>query len=246
MPDVEWNHAIWDAGYRWVQGGDEWSAAWGGARSQWMGTIYPRIATFLPANRILEIAPGQGRWSQFLVPLCTEFIGVDLSLNCIQECKRRFAAASRARFVTNDGISLRMVEDDSIDFVFSFDSLVHAELDVMREYTWQILQKLTGTGAAFLHHSNGCSAQAIPDDVRRQNRAQSVSTERVKEIIEDCSGRVLIQEEITWAGPSRIDCITTFCKSTAFADCPYKLLQNDDFLVEARLIRAYQSHYSLR
>jgi len=37
-------------------------------------------------------------------------------------------------YFINDGRSLDMLENNSIDFAFSFDSLLHAEIDVMHAY----------------------------------------------------------------------------------------------------------------
>jgi methyltransferase family protein len=245
MPDVDWNRYTWDRGYQWTGDGDEWSAAWGGARAHWFGSILPRINRFLPAHRVLEIAPGHGRWSQFLVKQCTEYFGVDLSETCIQACRRRFAAEGRAHFLTNDGKSLAMVPDGAIDFVFSYDSLVHAEIDVVREYMWQIVQKLTPTGVAYIHHSNGAGEGVDVDIARRNNRALSVSGSLVKELIEDCSGKVLVQEEVIWDRSTRIDCMTTFCAGGAFENCAYRLLKNDMFMIEATLVHDFQSPYDL-
>ena len=131
MPDLHWNHATWNDEYGWEKDGDEWSAAWGSARAQWYGTIYPRVGSFLPANRILEIAPGHGRWSQFLLGQCDEYYGVDISANCIDICRRRFAAPGRVHFSQNDGRSLDMVPDDHIDFVFSYDLVDARGRDVL-------------------------------------------------------------------------------------------------------------------
>jgi hypothetical protein len=54
----------------------------------------------------------------------------------------------------NDGRSLDMIEDESIDFVFSFDSLVHADSGTVRSYMLQIARKLRFSGTGFIHHSN--------------------------------------------------------------------------------------------
>ena len=54
----------------------------------------------------------------------------------------------------NDGKSLAMVPDESVNFAFSFDSLVHADLDVLRAYLVELRNKLSPDGVAFLHHSN--------------------------------------------------------------------------------------------
>jgi hypothetical protein len=61
-----------------------------------------------------------------------------------------------------------MIADGSIDLAFSFDSLVHAEADVLSFYLAQLATKLRSDGVAFIHHSTppltrarqrvGCSA----------------------------------------------------------------------------------------
>jgi ubiquinone/menaquinone biosynthesis C-methylase UbiE len=118
MPTLEWNSQEWDTSYQWSDAGDEWSEVWGGSETQWAATLLPRVRNFLPASTILEIAPGHGRWTQYLVKLCDIYIGIDLAANCIAACQERFKAASHASFFVNDGRSLPMVPDNSVDFVF--------------------------------------------------------------------------------------------------------------------------------
>ena len=236
----------WNDQYEWEKDGDEWSAAWGSARAQWYGMIYPRIVCFIPASRILEIAPGRGRWTQFLLGQCNEYYGVDISGKCIDFCRRRFAASGRVHFSENDGLSLEMVPDDHVDFVFSFDSLVHVEEDVLRHYMWQLCQKLTKSGVAFIHHSNALGEDVDPNEVTANVRATSVSAELVKEMIEDSGGRTLIQEEVNWGARTRIDCMTTFCREGAYTGHDYRLMKNNDFMTEATLIRQFHNQYNLR
>jgi SAM-dependent methyltransferase len=120
----------------------------------WYGSILPRIHNFVPANTILEIGPGFGRWSQFLANHCEKLILVDLSSKCIDACKKRFAGNPRINYYVNDGFSLEMIPDDSIDLVFSFDSLVHVEDDVIKKYISQLSKKLKQNGVGVIHHSN--------------------------------------------------------------------------------------------
>jgi SAM-dependent methyltransferase len=242
MPDLEWNKTLWNDQYTWPESGDEWSKYWGGPRAQWYGAIFPRITRWLPAQRVLEIAPGFGRWTQFLLRQTTEFYGVDLSARCVQRCRQRFLAFDRAHFIQNDGVSLQLIEDGAIDFVFSFDSLVHVELDVLAPYCQQIIAKLSASGAAFIHHSNAANG-VNADNPNAEGRAKSVSWQAVKEIIERAGGRVLMQEEINWAGVARTDCLTTFCKASAYPYVPYVRLENDKFMDEMVLISADIAHY---
>jgi ubiquinone/menaquinone biosynthesis C-methylase UbiE len=121
----------------------------GGARRHWEHFLLPRIRRFLPAGTILEIAPGHGRWTQFLAPYCQQLIVVDLSPSCIDFCKQRFATLQNISYFTNDGSSLEMVADGSLDFAFSFDSLVHADAATVEQYVRQLQKKLR-PGAAVL------------------------------------------------------------------------------------------------
>ena len=152
MPSVEENLRVWDQSYDWTQEGNEWSAAWGGPEAEWFGTIFPRIHGFLPNGTILEIAPGFGRWTHYLKDYCDKLILVDLSEKCIEACRRRFSSSSHITYHVNDGRSLEMIADKSVDFVFSFDSLVHAEADVLEAYLIQLGRKLKLKGTGFVHH----------------------------------------------------------------------------------------------
>ena len=154
MVTVDENKAWWDEAYDWRESGDEWSEPWGGASNQWHGSVFPRVHRFLPAPRILEIGCGFGRWTQFLKDQCDHLTALDLAENCIAACEERFADATNITFVVNDGSSLEMIEDSSIDFVFSFDSLVHVDQSTLDRYIAQLPRILTPAGAAFLHHSN--------------------------------------------------------------------------------------------
>ena len=154
MPTVEQNLFLWGKADGWKDDGDKWSVKWGGTELEWWTSIFPRIRQFVPASTILEIAPGFGRWTQFLKGFCQQLIAVDVSPACIERCKERFASDPHVHCYVNDGKSLPMVEDASVDFAFSFDSLVHVEADVIAAYLDQLGKKLKPGGFAFLHHSN--------------------------------------------------------------------------------------------
>lgn len=161
MPTLEWNRDVWDRNYDWADGGDEWSAPWGGSEAEWRSCILPRVARFLSANSILEIAPGFGRWTEQLIPHCNTYLGVDLAERCVTACTDRFSGHEGVRFEVNDGQSLPMVPDGSVDLVFSFDSLVHVEDDVIDAYLKEFRRVLSKDGVAFIHHSNAAAYRAM-------------------------------------------------------------------------------------
>jgi SAM-dependent methyltransferase len=242
MPDLAWNKRWWEEEYRWVTGGEEWSESWGGSEAQWFGSIYPRIHRLLPVDRVLEIAPGFGRWTKFLMPLTRrEYVGVDISSECVTRCRDIFRKVKRARFYTNDGLSLDMVRDATFDFVFSFDSLVHAEIDVLEAYVPQVLRKLRAGGAAFLHHANWLAAGEADNP---HGRAVSVTADNVRQLVERSGGVMLLQETINWGTNACIDCFSVFGRSDGHRAPDRIDIHNPHFMTEASIIRDVQSAYS--
>jgi len=179
MPTLDQNLKIWNDLQNWPDHGDNWSNQFGGTEALWWFVLYPRIHRFVPASSILEIAPGHGRWTEFLQYLCGSMIAVDLSETCIEHCKKRFVGSRHISFHTNDGSSLEVVPDGSVDFVFSFDSLVHAEKDVIESYVLQLSKKLKPNGVGFIHHSNLGVYRRRLDIVSLYRRLPSAFCERI-------------------------------------------------------------------
>jgi hypothetical protein len=199
----------------------------------------PRIHRFLPAKTILEIALGFGRWTKFLIPHAQSFTGIDLSEECVDACRESFATVKKATFRLNDGRSL-VDAPNHLDFVFSFDSMVHVEIDVLDGYIAQIVPKLAATGAAFIHHSNFADAPATVENIH--GRATDVSARAIAASVEKHGGRVIIQELVNWGCEDHlIDCMTIFSRGVP---APYTVLHNPDFFLEAASIKKTQAVYS--
>jgi SAM-dependent methyltransferase len=243
MPDLAWNENYWSRQYNWCDGGEEWSEVWGGSEAQWYGSLLPRLHRFLPARSILEIAPGFGRWTKHLLPLCDRYLGIELSDECTKECKKRFALTDKASFVRNDGLSLSAAEDNAFDLIFSFDSLVHAEIDVIDNYVRQSINKLQKNGAAFIHHSNLLEFGNVVETSHR--RARTVSAPIVANIIRNAGGRMIVQEVVNWGCSGLIDCFSLFGRADRDWDKHPIYLRNPRYMDEAKIIGEFQSHYAL-
>jgi hypothetical protein len=132
---------------------------------------------------------------------------VDLTERCIEHCRDKFSAYPHLECWTNDGQSLDMIEDETLDFVFSFDSLVHAEAPVLRAYLAQLATKLKPGGVGFIHHSNLASL-AQPDGTtpswvaRRNWRGESMSTRLFREYCRESGLHCRTQEIINWVSRS--------------------------------------------
>jgi 2-polyprenyl-3-methyl-5-hydroxy-6-metoxy-1,4-benzoquinol methylase len=265
MPTVEQNKQQWNQDYEWTRQGEEWSAVWGGSEAQWFGAILPRIHAFLPTSTILEIAPGFGRWTTYLKKHCESLAVVDLAEECIKACQQRFAADSHISYYVNDGKSLAMIQDKSIDFVFSFDSLVHAEAEVIEAYLNQLAMKLSPNGIGFIHHSNlGRYQQAfslidtIPSEFRElvvnRNflaathwRAGSMTAELFADYCNQSGLHCISQELINWGTEELlIDCFSVFTPKNSIWARPNNVIENKDFMREAVLIQQLSRLYTLK
>jgi ubiquinone/menaquinone biosynthesis C-methylase UbiE len=256
MADVEANLEVWEEGWDWSAGGEEWSASWGGTRALWHAVLLPRLHVFVPTGTILEVAPGHGRWTQFLKDLCERLVVVDLSEHCIEHCRRRFADAANIEYHVNDGRSLGMVPDRSVDLAFSFDSLVHVDSDVLGAYLDELARTLKPDGIGWLHHSvagdygrlNALSRR-MPERLRRPLvhrgvlldayawRAEDVTSERFAASCERVGLACPSQERITWEwGPYLTDAISLVTPRGSRWDRPPRRSRNFLFRRDTRRV----------
>jgi SAM-dependent methyltransferase len=222
-PNVQGNRTFW-SNYAWPEGGDEWSRPWGSTEAMWDSTIMPRLAPVLrqvaggggmKVGHILEIACGHGRVSRYLRPLCERLMCVDIVPRCVAATRAMFECDAGVAVHETDGMRLDCVADASVDLVFSWDSLVHADITVMRSYVGETRRVLRVGGAAFLHHSN--LAQHAGDLTGTEGAAllggrnKTVSAELVREACGYAGGGLVCesQELLPWnPGPRWTDCIS--------------------------------------
>jgi SAM-dependent methyltransferase len=269
VPDVNENLKVWSEVWDWSDAGEGWSDWWGGTPALWFGAILPRIHAFVPTKTILEIAPGYGRWTEYLKDFCDRLIAVDLTEKCIESCRTRFRGADNIEYHVNDGRSLEMVEDSSVDFVFSFDSLVHVDEDVLEPYLAQLAAKLRPNGVGFFHHSNlgsyrmavrmtlGAARHVIPQRfvlpmVKRGLlvnlgawRAERMTAKRFRELCEASGLACVGQELISWEyGAYQIDSLSTFTPRGSVWERPVRVVRNPEFRREAGRMALYYGRSS--
>jgi SAM-dependent methyltransferase len=247
MPSLEMNRRLWSS-YDWRGAGEEWSENWGDTSNLWHATLMPRLSPWLGNVRAVEIGAGHGRLTDYLKSYCRSLVLVDLAPRCIDFCRQRFAGASHLEFVVNDGRSLAFLPDGTIDLVFSFDSLVHADCDVIGAYLAEIERVLRVGGHAMIHHSNLAAVleeQAHRADDNFHMRARDVRAE----IVADMASRLetlecRTQELISWDASLRlIDCISTFVRSMPRSQAGVDRFRNPDFYPRARELRALAARY---
>ncbi len=241
MPSIAENLANWNDPEHWQDDGDEWSESWGSSASMWFGSILPRIHPFLPTGHLLEIACGHGRVTAHLLGHCERYTGVDLAPTCVAVCKRRFAGVGKAAFSLCDGRTLPEVAEASVDFVCSWDSLVHAELDAVEGYLRELARVLRPGGTAFLHHSNlaACLAEAGGGVVPNPHwRASSVSAVIVQRLAAASGLACEAQEVLQWGGEVWNDCFTLLRRpARGEVVAPTRTIRHPSFALELEHFR---------
>jgi SAM-dependent methyltransferase len=248
MPSLSENLETWGQRYPWTKGGDEWSDTWGGTEPLWWGTIFPRLRPFLPARTIVEIGPGFGRVTQYLQRFAERLQLVDLTQKCLDACRERFAKLEHLSFHRTDGSTLPGVVDRSVDLVVSYDSLVHAEADVLQGYVRELARVLAPGGAAFIHHSNvgAClDAQGKPTIPNEHWRATTMSADLFAKYCADVGLVCPAQELIAWDGANLMDCISTATRPGSVHDRPHCRIENPRFMNEAERARSLVALYGL-
>jgi SAM-dependent methyltransferase len=238
--------------YEWIAAGEEWSEPWGGSAAQWFGSILPRIHAALPAETILEIGSGFGRWSHYLKEHCSDLHLVDPDAQCMEACRRRFGADANVSYHRNEGDSLAMIPDGSIDFIFSFDSLVHVRPETIESYLSQFATKLKENGLGFIHHSNlGETKSSLTSQLTRGRKSAAADHQRDPQMTaalfrEGCERnglKCVCQELVNWRGRRLIDCFSTIARKDSKWQTAPRPYRNRDFMREAELIRRIAKNY---
>ncbi len=144
----------WNQEDLWVDLGNEWNHELG-MEYMWENNLSRFIEPYAKGNS-MEIACGFGRITAEVLERCKEIDNLyvsDLNENCVAGCVRRFGKRISGYYV-NDGFTLPMVQDLSMDFVYSYDAFVHMHKDVVFSYIKEIHRILKPGSYCFLHTSD--------------------------------------------------------------------------------------------
>lgn len=171
--NLQWNKKTWgDSEAQWrdlYQFGYYWP---GGSNQK--NNIVTMIAEkyllpFLDGRRdlkIMELAPGGGRFTPELIRLSREMHLIDYNEVCIKICKERFVYYPDMHFYVNDGTSVAGVAGGDFDLIACWDSMVHMATSVIEKYMRSFTTKLTVGGIAWLDHSGrGLNQQGCRSDM---------------------------------------------------------------------------------
>jgi SAM-dependent methyltransferase len=157
LGSIAWNEKTFGNPEEWALNGDKWTfhAEFSGQPyEKWKQSLVIRfLDPYLgPDVDVLEVAPGYGRWTEFMVGHSRSLVLVDLVANSIDVCRERFGSHPEVSFIANDGRSLP-VASESVDLIWSFGGFVHIDPKDVDSYLAEIRRVLRPGGRYVIHHS---------------------------------------------------------------------------------------------
>jgi len=182
--------------------------------AQWADTIWPRIQG-VDFTTTVEIGPGGGRNSERLKDLASTLYLVDLNEYALETCRKRFATYGGAcdiKYIKTDGVSLPGIEDASVSFVYSWDSMVHFDRTVMDRYVAEFARVMKPGARGFVHHSNYGARDVVLGIGEAPHFRSNMS--KVDFALQANRHGLLVpcQELVDWVDDRALDCISFFYK----------------------------------
>ncbi len=205
---IRWN-AGWNT-YSWEKDGDEWNNQalfCNQPYEEWKNSIFKRFIkpNIKKESVVLEIAPGHGRWTEFVLD-AKKIILVDLNEECIRFCMNKFSKLKNINYFANDGRTLSFIEDNSIDFIFSYDSFVHMKKEIIDSYFQEFYRILKKPGKAIIHHAGRRNPAFYTLNHRANEGSRSdVSKKDIKKLAEKNKLEVIYQID-SWGKKKEYNC----------------------------------------
>jgi SAM-dependent methyltransferase len=122
--------------------------------AQWQILIWPLIKD-CDFSIVVDLGAGHGRNTDFLLKHAVKLYAVDINVENIEYMKNRFGIDNeQLTYIVNNGIDIAAIADGQVTFVYSFDSMVHFDSDVVRAYLKEFQRILKPGGYGFCHYSN--------------------------------------------------------------------------------------------
>jgi hypothetical protein len=125
--NIEANVKQWND-YEWKLDGDEWTGQaelCGVSYNVWKTSLVDHlICPYVdPGAHVIEVAPGHGRWSEYIIPSSGFVTLDDLSPNCLCFCRKRFSQYENVDYYLTTGTSLPYYCNNKLDHIVTVELL---------------------------------------------------------------------------------------------------------------------------
>jgi ubiquinone/menaquinone biosynthesis C-methylase UbiE len=110
------------------------------------------IPFITPDTTLLEIGPGGGRWTRYMLD-AKRIYAVDYHQELLDELKSNFNRRN-ITFVKNNGDDFPSLPDGSVDFLFSFGTFVHLDVEIIDRYLKNMKRLLKPGSVVVIQYSD--------------------------------------------------------------------------------------------
>jgi len=177
--NLQWNRQTWGRDEKLWRETYRYGYYWPGGSNQKNNIVTIMAEKYLLPHldgrrdlKIMELAPGGGRFTPELIRLSREMHLVDYNEACIAICRERFKYYPDMQFYVNDGTSVDCVPDTDFDLIACWDSMVHMATTVIEKYIAGFARKLAPNGIVWVDHSGkGLSERGCRSDMTKEKMA---------------------------------------------------------------------------
>lgn len=182
---------------------------------QWKIFIEPIIEKYpIDYANVIDFAAGFGRNAARLLRNGSGHVtAVDVNADCIRAIESAFPP-EKVTAILNNGFDLDGLEDNCYTFLYTFDAMVHFDLEIVASYVPEFYRVLKPGAYAFIHHSN-FSDKPGNDFTRNGPHWRNFMSADVFRHIAMHSGFVVEEQALmSWGAAENVDCRTILRKPT--------------------------------
>jgi len=175
----------------------------------WQHLIWPMLSRHaVDFSHTLELACGYGRNSRKLLEAgAASLTLVDVNPDNIEYCREHIQPLGDVSLIQNNGIDLSPLGEETFTFVYTFDSMVHFDLELVISYVAEFSRVLKVGGLSFIHHSNYSESPGV-EFQSNPNWRNFMSAKIMRHIAIRNKFEVVEQQIIDWGGSPKIDCLS--------------------------------------
>ncbi len=118
------------------------------------------IDPYLNENHVcVEIGPGGGRWTRYLTRF-KKLYAIDYYQELLDILKCNYGNEENIVFVKNNGTDFPSIPNNGVDFIFSFGTFVHLDVEIIGDYIDSMRRIMHENSVAFIQYSDKTKAMA--------------------------------------------------------------------------------------
>lgn len=170
---------------------------------QWSRLLMPLVGSY-NHTAVADFACGRGRFTERLLGMSTQLVyAIDGSKDNLHRCMQRLLPDSRLRPIVNEPDSLRPLENEVVNLILSFDTLVHFDFDLLGTFLKEFRRVLKPEGVAICHYSN---LENGSDDLRRNPHWRAVcGREHFPSLLQQAGLELVSERLLDWGDEKCLD-----------------------------------------